>query len=105
MDMLQGTLDLLVLRILLTKSRHGYEIAKRISMLSSDLFKVGQGSLYPSLHRLEKKGFVKAEWGVTDTGRKAKFYALTDAGRKQAEEEKRAWLEFSAAIDIIMREG
>ena len=103
--MLQGTLDLLVLRILLTKSRHGYEIAKRIQVLSSDLFKVGQGSLYPSLHRLEKRGYVVAEWGITDTGRKAKFYALTEDGHEKAEEEKRVWLEFSAAIEVIMREG
>lgn len=105
MDLLQGTLDMLILRLLATKRRHGYDIAKRIQTVSNNLFKIGQGSLYPALHRLEKKGYVEASWDVTQTGRRAKFYALTEAGRGRIKEERAYWRDFSEAINAILQKG
>ena len=105
MDLMQGTLDLLILQVLSNQTRSGYDIGKRISLLSDELFKVGHGSLYPALQRLQTRGCIVAEWGKTDTGREAKFYQLTKSGKKKIEEERSRWEEFSAAINSIMNEG
>lgn len=104
-DLLKGTLDLLVLRILSTEKRHGYDIAKRIQLVSQDVLKVGQGSLYPSLHRLEMQGKVKADWGETKTGRRARFYELTVEGRKRVEAEVAGWRQFAGAVHRILETG
>src|SRR6201990_171156 len=86
-DLLQGTLDLLILRTLALESMHGWGIAQRIQQVSKDALQIGQGSLYPALHRLEYKGWIKAEWGASEHNRKARYYSLTKAGRKQLETE------------------
>ena len=104
-DLLQGTLDLVVLRILKGGDHHGYAIAKKIQILSKEFLLVKQGSLYPALHRLEKRGWVTANWGVTETKRKAKFYQLTPDGRRQIEEETAYWKRFSGAINLILRDA
>ena len=104
-DLLQGTLDLLVLRILEAEGNHGYAIAKKIQILSKEFLTVKQGSLYPALHRLEKRGWVSSDWGITETKRKAKFYKLTRAGRRQIEEEMAYWKRFSGAINLILRDA
>lgn len=101
-DVLQGTLDLLILRTLVAGERHGWSIAKRIQELSQDVLRINQGSLYPALYRLEDRGWIVAEWGVSDEGRRAKFYKLSSAGRKQLAEETREWRAFSAAIDLVL---
>ncbi len=101
-DLLQGTLDLLILQMLRQERRHGYDIAKKISVVSSEVLQVGQGSLYPALHRLEEGGYVKATWGLTETGREARFYALTAAGRARMEDEVTSWQRFSGAVDQII---
>jgi PadR family transcriptional regulator PadR len=90
-DLLQGTLDLLVLRTLQTGPQHGWGIAQRIQQISEEVLRVGQGSLYPSLHRLEHEGWIEAEWGSSDNNRRAKFYRLTAAGRRRLEIEKQSW--------------
>ena len=90
-DLVQGTLDLLILKTLLPEARHGWAIAKRIQQISGDVLQVQQGSLYPALHRLEQQGSVKAEWRPTKTGRMAKFYSLTRAGRGQLKRELATW--------------
>src|SRR5438552_17062738 len=90
-DLVQGTLDLLILKILSLEPRHGWAIAKRIQQISKEALQVQQGSLYPALYRLEQKAWIKAGWRKTDTGRQAKFYALTRAGRKQLERELANW--------------
>lgn len=104
-DLLHGTLDLLILRLLQTQKRHGYEIAKRIQLLSRDKFIVGQGSLYPALHRLVKKGYIAATWGESDSGRKVKYYELTKSGTKKITEETSFWREFYETINFILQEG
>ncbi len=104
-DLVQGTLDLLILRILSTGPRHGWAIAKRIKQVSSDVLQVTQGSLYPALHRLEQQGWLKATWDETDTGRQAKIYSLTAAGRRQLEREMASWDRLSSAIRIVLREA
>ncbi len=104
-DLLQGTLDLLILRILLSGARHGYDIAKHIQLVSEDVIHVGQGSLYPSLHRLEKRGYIKAKWDTSETGRRAKFYLLTPEGKSKASVEENRWVEFSAAVNLILKNG
>lgn len=101
-DLLQGTLDLLVLRTLEQGPRHGWSIAKRIQEMSRDILKVNQGSLYPSLYRLEDKGMVSAQWGVSDEGRRAKFYTLTADGQAQLVSERRQWVEFSMAVNLVL---
>lgn len=101
-DILQGTLDMLILRILEQGSLHGWGIADRIATLSSSALSVGEGSLYPSLYRMEEKGWIKAEWSVSENNRRAKFYALTRAGRKQLIEKKQAWDDLNQAIAAIM---
>jgi len=105
MDLLQGTLDMLILRILSSGKRHGYDITKRILLLSESKLKIGHGSLYPALHRLEKKGFIKSSRGHTENGRAAKFYELTLVGAEQVASEKQQWEDFAAVINRIMSEG
>lgn len=101
-DLLQGTLDLLILKTILTEPRHGWAIAKRIQQISNEVLQVQQGSLYPALHRLEQQGWVRAKWGETETGRQAKFYSLTAAGRKQLERETESWNRLSTAIQLVV---
>jgi PadR family transcriptional regulator, regulatory protein PadR len=101
-DLVQGTLDLLILKTISLEPKHGWAIAKRIQQISRDVLQVQQGSLYPALHRLEQKGWVRAKWGETETGRKAKFYGLTAAGRAQLANEKENWSRLSAAIDLVV---
>ncbi|HWA14929.1 MAG TPA: PadR family transcriptional regulator [Gemmatimonadales bacterium] len=102
-DLLQGTLDLLVLKALILGPLHGWGIAKRLSLMSDDVFEVGQGSLYPALYRLEERGWVRAEWGVSDEGRRAKFYQLTAAGKKQFATERAQWKLFAATVDQVLK--
>jgi transcriptional regulator len=103
LDLLKGTLDLLILRCLLTGSMHGWAISERIQQISQDVLQVNQGSLYPALHRLEHQGWIEPEWGVSELGRRARFYRLTTQGRKQLEIESRNWDTLSAAIVRVMR--
>jgi transcriptional regulator len=105
LDLLQGTLDLLILRTLLSGSRHGWSISERIQQISQDVLQVNQGSLYPALHRLEHQGLIRAEWGTSELGRRARFYQLTAAGRKQLEQESRNWDRLSTAIARILKEA
>jgi PadR family transcriptional regulator, regulatory protein PadR len=101
-DFLQGTLDLLILRSLRQAPLHGWGISKHIRLSSSDVLQVNQGSLYPALYRLEERGLVRSEWGVSDEGRRAKFYRLTAAGRKQVTREQDDWRRFAAAIEQVL---
>jgi len=102
LDLLQGTLDLLILRTLRTGPQHGWAISERIQQISQDVLKVNQGSLYPALHRLEHQSLIKAEWGVSELGRRARFYRLTPAGRRQLETEAKAWGRMSVAIGRVL---
>jgi PadR family transcriptional regulator PadR len=102
-DLLQGTLDLLILKSLAREPVHGWGIAKRIQALSGDVLSVGQGSLYPALHRLEQQGWIVAEWKDSDLGRSAKFYALTRQGRKQLERELESWNRLSSAVRLLIQ--
>jgi len=102
-DMVQGTLDLLILKALALEPMHGWAIAARIRQLSNDVLLVQQGSLYPALQRLEHQGWIAAEWGVSDQKRRAKFYALTRAGRKQLDREARSWERLAAAVTLVVR--
>ena len=101
-DLLQGTLDLLVLKTLQTGPRHGWDIAQRIQQVSRDVLRVGQGSLYPALHRLEKRGLIASFWGTSENNRKAKYYRLNPAGRKQLVAETSRWEEVVRAIGRVM---
>jgi len=101
-DLLQGTLDLLILKTIAQEPLHGWGIAKRIQILSDDVLSVGQGSLYPALHRLEQQGWVVAEWRDSDLGRAAKFYALTREGKKQLERELKTWERLSSAVALLI---
>src|SRR6185503_8330184 len=101
----QGTLDMLILRILSLGPAHGYGIAQRLQQISRDAVQVNQGSLYPALHRLEEKGWLKAEWTASETGREAKFYSLTRSGRKQLEVEIESWNRLADAVRLIFNEG
>jgi PadR family transcriptional regulator, regulatory protein PadR len=101
-ELLQGTLDLLILKALSTASLHGWDIAKRIAAVSRDRLSLKQGSLYPALHRLEDRGWIDAEWGTSDAGRSAKFYRLTRAGRKQLAAEKIQWASFASAMASVL---
>ncbi len=101
-DLVQGTLDLLILTTISLEPKHGWAIAKRIQQISKEVLQVQQGSLYPALHRLEQQSWIKAHWGETDTGRKAKFYSLTRAGRAQLEKELANWDRLSNAIDLVV---
>ena len=102
-DLLQGTLDLLILRTLQGEPMHGWAISDRIQQISQDVLQVGQGSLYPALHRLEHRGWIKAEWGISELGRRARFYRLTAAGRRQLDVETADWEKMSAAIARVLR--
>jgi transcriptional regulator len=102
-DLLQGTLDVLILKIVALEPLHGYGIAQRIRQISRDVLQVQQGSLYPALHRLEKRGWLSAEWKEAETGREAKFYSLTRLGRKQLEAETANWDRLSEAVTLILR--
>ena len=104
-DLLQGTLDLLILRTLQSGAVHGWGIAQRIQQLSREVLQVGQGSLYPALHRLEYKGWIKAEWGDSENNRKAKFYSLTKRGEKQLAAELENWERLAGAIALVLKEG
>ena len=101
----QGTLDMLVLQVLSLEAAHGYAIAQRLQQISRERVRVNQGSLYPALHRLEQRGWLASEWQESETGREAKFYSLTRAGRKQLEIEKATWNELTAAVRLIFNEG
>src|SRR5438105_5099535 len=102
-DLLQGTLDLLILKTVARAPAHGWGIAKRIQLLSGDVLAVGQGSLYPALHRLEQQGWIDAEWKDSDLGRSAKFYSLTRQGRKQLERELQNWERLSSAVQLLIQ--
>ena len=101
-DLVQGTLDLLILKTISGEPMHGWAIAKRIRQVSNDELRVQQGSLYPALHRLEQQAWVRSEWKLTNTGRQAKFYSLTRAGRKQLGRELANWSRLSRAIDLVV---
>src|SRR5438270_5002336 len=101
LDLLQGTLDLLILRTLQTGPMHGWAVSERIQQISQEVLQVNQGSLYPALHRLEHQGWIKAEWGISELGRRARFYQLTAAGRRQLEFESQNWDKLSAAIGRV----
>jgi PadR family transcriptional regulator PadR len=101
-DLPQGTLDLLILQTLVLEPRHGWAISERVQQMSSDILRVQQGSLYPALHRLERRGWIKARWGASDNNRRAKYYELTKSGRKQLEIEKDAWVKLTAAMNQVL---
>ena len=103
-DLVQGTLDLLILKTISIEPKHGWAIAKRIQQVSRDALQIQQGSLYPALHRLEQQAWIEAEWRPTETGRMAKFYSLTKAGREQLEKELASWNRLSAAINLVVQE-
>jgi transcriptional regulator len=102
-DLLQGTLDLLILRTLALGPMHGWAVAARIQQISQDVFQITQGALYPALHRLEQQGWLRAEWRKSETGRDAKFYALTRTGRAQLEKELAQWQRLSTAVGLVIR--
>ncbi len=102
-DLVQGTLDLLIMRTIATEPLHGWAIAQRIEQLSKDVLRINQGSLYPALQRLERQGWITADWGVSETNRRARFYRLTAAGRRRLKEEREDWERLSAAISLVMR--
>jgi transcriptional regulator len=102
-NILQGTLDLLILRTLQTGAMHGWAIADRIQQISEDVLQVNQGSLYPALHRLEHRGWIEADWGVSELGRRARFYTLTSAGRRQLALESSEWERMTTAIGRVLR--
>ncbi len=102
-ELLQGTLDMLILKSLQFEPMHGFGISLRIRQMSDEVLQVEQGSLYPALYRLEDKGWIKAEWGVSENNRRARFYELTGAGRKQLETETANWKQVSAAINLVLK--
>lgn len=105
MNLLQGTLDLLVLRTLQAGPKHGWAISERIQQISEEVLQVNQGSLYPALHRLELHGWIKAEWGISELGRRARFYHLTASGRKQLEVETAGWSRLTGAIGKVLKQA
>ena len=102
-DVLQGTLDLLIMRTIALEPMHGWAIAQRIQQISDDLLRVRQGSLYPALHRLEHQGWITADWGASENNRRARFYSLTRAGRKQLDIELSKWERLSAGVNLVMQ--
>ena len=102
-DLIQGTLDLLILKTISIEPKHGWAIAKRIEQVSADVLQVTQGALYPALHRLEQQGWIRAEWRSSETGRDAKFYSLTRAGRAQFQKELAQWERLSNAVGMVIR--
>lgn len=101
-ELLQGTLDVLILKTLANEAMHGWGISQRIEQLSEDVLQVNQGSLYPALYRLESKGWIRSRWGNSENNRRAKFYELTRAGRRQLAEETEGWERFAAAVGRIL---
>jgi PadR family transcriptional regulator, regulatory protein PadR len=104
-DLVQGTLDLLILRSLALEPMHGWAVAQRIRQVSGEVLQVGQGALYPALHKLEQHGWITAEWDVSDNNRRAKYYTLTRAGRQALAEETAQWERLSAAISLVVRQA
>jgi PadR family transcriptional regulator, regulatory protein PadR len=102
-DVLQGTLDMLILKALSLQPLHGWAVSQRIRQLSRDVLQVNQGSLYPALHRLERRGLLGAEWGTSDNNRRAKYYRLTAAGRRHLAEEAAEWQTFAAAVQLVLQ--
>ena len=102
LELPQGTLDLLILRTLALNPQHGWAISERVQQLSSDALRIQQGSLYPALHRLERRGLIKAHWGTTENNRRAKYYELSKRGREQLEVEKEAWAKLTAAVALVL---
>src|SRR3954462_7583149 len=102
-DLVQGTLDLLIMRTIANEELHGWAIAQRIQVLSKDVLQVTQGSLYPALQRLERQGWITADWGVSENNRRARFYRLTAPGKRRLEQERNDWERLSAAISLVMR--
>ena len=101
-DLLQGTLDVLILKVVHLGPIHGYAIAQRLQQISRDVLQVQQGSLYPALHRLEKRGWVRAEWAASETGRDARFYTLTREGRRQLDDQRANWVRLSTAVTAVL---
>jgi transcriptional regulator len=101
-DLPQGTLDLLILKTLALGAQHGWAISQRVQQISRDVLRIQEGSLYPALHRLERRGWLKARWGASDNNRRAKYYELTAAGRKQLETEKSAWRKLTVAVAHVL---
>ena len=101
-DLPQGTLDLLILKTVALEPQHGWAISERIQQISSDVLRIQQGSLYPALHRLERRGWIKAKWGTSENNRRAKYYELTRSGRKQLEAEETAWRKLIAAVGQVL---
>ena len=102
-DLLQGTLDLLIMQTIAPEPMHGWAIAQRIQQVSTELLKVQQGSLYPALYRLEHQGWIRSKWGSSDNSRRAKFYALTAAGKRQLETETAKWKRLSAGVNLVLQ--
>jgi transcriptional regulator len=102
-DLLQGTLDLMILKVLSLEPMHGWAIAQRIRQLSKDVLRVNQGALYPALHRLEHQAWIEAEWGESENNRRAKYYTLTKAGRKRLEAEEDSWDRLSTAVQVVLK--
>jgi PadR family transcriptional regulator PadR len=105
LDLPQGTLDLLILKAVSLEPMHGWAISERIRQVSREALQVPQGSLYPALHRLERRGWIRAEWGASESNRRAKYYALTRAGRKQLDAETDAWARLTAAVGLVLDMG
>ena len=101
-DLPQGTLDILILQVLILEPQHGWAISERLQQISSDVLRIQQGSLYPALHRLERRGWIKPRWGTTENNRRAKYYELTKSGRRQLELEKDAWAKLTAAMAQVL---
>jgi len=101
-DLLQGTLDMLILKAIAGEPQHGWAIAQRIQLVSRNVLQVGQGSLYPALHRLEYKGWIRAQWGASENNRRARFYSITAAGRKQLDAELENWLRLTSAVNLVL---
>ena len=102
-DLIQGTLDLLILKALSLQPMHGWGVALRIQQISNDALQVNQGSLYPALHKLERRGWIEATWGVSDNNRRAKYYSLTALGQRQLDLELANWERFTAAVSLVLR--
>jgi PadR family transcriptional regulator PadR len=104
-DLPQGTLDLLVLRTLSLEAQHGWGISERVQQMSNEMLRIQQGSLYPALHRLERRGWIKARWGTSENNRRARYYELTKAGRKQLETETGQWRQLTSAVNLVLGEA
>ena len=102
LELPQGTLDLLILQTLVLEPHHGWAISERVQQISSDVLRIQQGSLYPALHRLERRGWIKARWGISENNRRAKYYELTKSGRRQLEVEKEAWVKLTGAMAQVL---